>query len=69
MVVLTQTTAVNDLQKNDKEWTLDAASALIFAPLKKLQSVLRTAKGGGLERALLEVVVSKIVKSRADANR
>lgn len=56
------------LQKNVK-FSLSDASSLISAPLPKLKSVLKDAKGGGLERALLEVVVSKTVTSRAGATR
>ncbi|CAM9598989.1 unnamed protein product, partial [Ectocarpus sp. 12 AP-2014] len=41
------------LPKNVK-FTLSDASKLISAPLPKLESALRDAKGGGLERALLE---------------
>lgn len=55
-------------QKNVK-FTLADASKLISAPLPKLESALRDAKGGGLERALLEVVVSKTVTSGAAARR
>lgn len=55
-------------QKNVK-FTLTDASKLISAPLPKLESALRDAKGGGLERALLEVVVSKTVTSSAAARR
>lgn len=54
-------------QKNDKKFTIPDASKLISAPLPELKSALREAKGGGLERALLEVVVSKTVKTRGDA--
>ncbi|CAM9118141.1 unnamed protein product, partial [Hapterophycus canaliculatus] len=54
------------IPKNVK-FTLADASKLISAPLPKLESALRDAKGGGLERALLEVVVSKTVTSRAAA--
>lgn len=55
-------------QKNDK-FTIPEASKLISAPLPKLESALRGAKGGGLERALLEVVVSKTVTSKDEARR
>eukprot|EP00752_Nemacystus_decipiens_P002246 g2129.t1 len=51
------------------KFTLSDASRLIFAPLPKLESALRDAKGGGLERALLEVVVSKTVATREEARR
>ncbi|CAM9144280.1 unnamed protein product [Scytosiphon promiscuus] len=54
------------IPKNVK-FTLADASKLISAPLPKLESALRDAKGGGLERALLEVVVSKTVTSSAAA--
>lgn len=55
-------------QKNVK-FTLSDASRLIFSPLPRLESALRDAKGGGLERALLEVVVSKTVATREEARR
>ncbi|CAM9107353.1 unnamed protein product [Choristocarpus tenellus] len=48
---------------------LEIATDLIVAPLKPLESVLHRAAGGGLERALLEVVVSGVVKSALDARR
>ena len=49
--------------------TIPDASKLITAPLPRLKSALRGAKGGGLERALLEVVVSNTVSTRAGAIR
>ncbi|CAM9113139.1 unnamed protein product [Sphacelaria rigidula] len=51
--------------------TEDLATAinLITAPLPPLKSALLEATGGGLERALLEAVVSKVVTTRADARR
>ncbi|CAM9777997.1 unnamed protein product [Discosporangium mesarthrocarpum] len=48
---------------------LEVARDLISSPLKPLKSALRTAAGGGLERALLEVVVSGVVRTASDARR
>lgn len=55
------------LQKHNED--LGIARNLISTPLPPLESALRRATGGGLERALLEAVVSKLVNSRADATR
>lgn len=60
--------ASSNRQKSDK-MTIAEASKLINAPLPRLKSALKAAKGGGLERALLEVVVSKTVTTRAGAIR